>query len=132
MSIPLEINKKKTGLRWKPKWPRSLKFVDDSMMITKNNMDSADVLTVAGKLHKNKHDVQSQNVFRRVVRRAEARGMVVNRGKTKILCISDAQTYKARARIIYSEGQVLTSRESLKVLGSSWIRIRESTPMSRH
>ena len=28
-------------------------------------------------------------MFRRIVRRVESRGMVVNKGKTKILCVSD-------------------------------------------
>ena len=59
----------------------------------------------------------SQNLFRRVVLKAESRGMVVNRSKTKILCVSDAQTYKARVHIYDSEGNKLESGSHLKVLG---------------
>ena len=62
-------------------------------------MDSAEQMTLAGKACKEKHDIQSQNMFRRVVGRAEERVMVVNKGKMKILCVSDAQTYKASAAL---------------------------------
>ena len=117
ISVPEEVNKKKTGLRWKAKKPRSLKYVDDSMTLAKNNMDSAREEDRLGKIHKFKHDIQSQNVFRRVVSRAEDRGMVVNWGKTKILCISDSQSYKAHAMIKDGESNELTSGEHLKVLG---------------
>ena len=43
--------------------------------------------------------------------------MVVNKGKTKFLCISDAQTYRASATITDSDGNRLTSCKKLKVLG---------------
>ena len=110
-----EANKKATGLRWKAWDPVTLKFVDDGMMMSKINMDSA-VFDPGGKV-KTKHDIQSQNLFRRVVAKAEGRGMVVNKGKTKILCISDAQTYKAESFLLDSEGTEIQSGRSLKVLG---------------
>ena len=43
--------------------------------------------------------------------------MVVNKKKTKILCISDAQSYVAASRIQDSDGNVLHSGETMKVLG---------------
>ena len=43
--------------------------------------------------------------------------MVVNKGKTKILCISDAQTYKARANLLDADGNRLESGGHMKVLG---------------
>ena len=117
ITVPEEKNKKKTGLRWKRKRPRTLKYMDDGMSISKANMDSAAGSVVEGKLVKDKHDIESQNLFRRVVRKAQSRGMVVNSKKTKILCISDAQTYKAAAHIMDSEGSRLSSGTHLKVLG---------------
>ena len=81
------------------------------MSLSKINMDSAlpgDDLN--GRPTKIKHDVQSQNLFRRVVRKAESRGMVVNTGKTKVLCISNAQSYKARSFLLDAD-------DSMKVLG---------------
>ena len=88
------------------------------MTLAKANMDSASPkVTADGRSSKNKHEVPSQNLFRRVVSKAESRGMVVNRAKTKILCISDSQTYKARAHIYDSEGNKLESGTHLKVLG---------------
>ena len=47
----------------------------------------------------------------------ESRGMVVNKGKTKIICISDAQSYKAKAYLVDSDGQRLDSGGLMKVLG---------------
>ena len=95
--------------------PVKLKFVDDGMILSKINMDSADI--VAGGQIKCKHDLQSQNLFRRIVRRAKSRGMVVNKGKAKILCVSDAQTYEARAYLLEQDGGRLESGQSMKVLG---------------
>ena len=43
--------------------------------------------------------------------------MIVNRAKTKILCISDAQTYKARGYLLDSDGNRLDSGPTMKVLG---------------
>ena len=117
VTIIPEINKKRTGLRWKSVDPKTFKFVDDGMMLTKLCMDSAAQSHVGGHQLKNKHDVQVQNLFRRVVAKAESRGMLVNKKKTKILCISDAQTYKAASHFYDSEGNVLESGQSMKILG---------------
>ena len=44
LTVPEEENKKKTGLRLKKKKPRKFKYVDDGMICSKINMDSAVVL----------------------------------------------------------------------------------------
>ena len=89
--------------------PRTLKFVDDGIFPTKINMDSATVVSGSpgAKPVKDKEDLQAQNLFRREVLKAESRGMVVNKRKTKILCVSDAQTYKARCHLNDSDGVAL-------------------------
>ena len=88
------------------------------MTAMKINMESAtDMDIVAGKMVKEKHDLQTQNVFRRVVGRAVERGIVVNNKKTKLLCISRATTYKAKAFIMGGNGSKLVSGDSMKVLG---------------
>ena len=72
--------------------------------------------------------------------------MVVNKAKTKILYVSDAQTYKAHASLVDSDGNVLQSGETLKVLGfhmdsrptchahkkALQIRMRDTTWVLRH
>ena len=58
--------------------------------MTKINMQSGQLVMGAGKPVRVKHDLITQNSFRRVVRRAENRGMVVNSKKTNIICVSDA------------------------------------------
>ena len=97
-----------------------MKFVDDGMAVTKVNMQTAKVAVgrrEGGRPVKEKHDMQTQNVFRRVVARAEERGMVVNHKKTQLLCVSDALSYKAAAFIEDRDGLKLSSGGRLKVLG---------------
>ena len=119
MGISPEKNRRATGLRWRAKMPRTLKFVDDGLTATKINMQSGRELGRGedGKMVKEKHDLLTQNIFRRVVERAEGRGMVVNNAKTKIVCMSDANTYRARAFFNDNEGRRLSSGVGMKVLG---------------
>ena len=118
MDVPPEVNKKATGLRWKPRETRKLKFVDDGMMIAKLNMDSGVAVgRDGGRELRRKIDVQLQNMSWRVVRKAEGRGMVVNTGKTKLLCISDAMSYTAQGSFRDNDGEELLSGKTLKVLG---------------
>ena len=117
LAVPEEVDKKKTGLRWKTKRPRKFKFVDDGMIVSKINMETGQRVTVAGRSYRYKHDILTQNMFRRVVRKATSRGMVVNSSKTKLLCISDAQTYRAEAFFFDRDGNKLETVGSMKVLG---------------
>ena len=117
MTISPEKNKKKTGLRWKAKDPRSLKYVDDNLMASKINMDSAMVIPGVTKIIKSKHDLRTQNIFRRVVAKAESRGMKVNKNKTQILCVSDALNYVASSYLVDADGTKIESGSKLKILG---------------
>ena len=117
LPVPVEENWKKTGLRWKQRPPRKYKYVDDGMIVCKLNMDSGIIEFRNGKTYKVKQDIQTQNMFRRIAARATARGMVVNSGKTKVLCISDAQTYKAVSFLLDGDGCRLESGETMKILG---------------
>ena len=118
VSIPEEKNLKATGFRWKKKPARKFKYVDDGIIVTKINMQTAGIYRDdLGVLNKDKHDLQAQNMFRRIVARAESRGMVVNKQKTKILCISDANTYQASCHLMDPEGNKLDSGPDMKILG---------------
>ena len=143
-----EINVRATGLRWKARDARKLKYVDDGLIACKINMQSGEILSIRyqGKICKENHDLLTQNLFRRVVEKARSRGMVVNNKKTRILCISDALNYKARSFILDSEGNKISSSESMKVLGFHFdcrpschahvaalrARMRETTWVIRH
>ena len=48
-----------------------------------------------GRATKDKHDLITQKLLRRVVAKGEERGMKVNNQKTKLLCMSDSNTYKS-------------------------------------
>ena len=87
------------------------------MICSKTNMDSAAVGVRDGGQVKIKHDLITQNMFRRVVDRATGRGMVVNAAKTKVLCISDAQNYRAISMFEDCDGSRIESGGTLKVLG---------------
>lgn len=89
-----------------------------------------------------KYDLQTQNLFRR----ATARGMVVNSAETKVLCISDAQSYSAAAKFEDGDGNSIESGGHLKILGfhmdsrpschahmeALLVRIRETVWVLRH
>ena len=89
---------------------QKFKYVDDGMIVSKVTMDN-----IPGSGRRDKHDLPTQNMFRRVVCKAESRDMKVNKDKTKMLCVSDAVTYIAGAFIVDDEGCVVSSGGSLKV-----------------
>jgi hypothetical protein len=65
-----------------------------------------------------KRDLATENVFRRTVARATQQGMQVNIGKTAMLTISAANTYKPEAYIIDQEGKKITGdSERVKLVG---------------
>ena len=74
-------------------------------------------LNMDGTKMRAKHSIECQNAFRTVVRRSEERGMKVNEGKTGMICISGAQSYKANAFIYDAAGGRIDSGSKLKVLG---------------
>ena len=78
-TIPDEPNPP-TSAVWKPRPTSEFKYVDDSTLCTRINTENVDVLD--GK--KTKHAVQTENVFRRVVRNAEEIGMKINEEKIVI------------------------------------------------
>ena len=91
-----------------------LKYVDDNIIHEKLCMDSY-VINHNGE--KRARATRLQNLFRQITRIAELMGMKVNTDKTKVLCVSDARTYKATAFIEGTDGMVVDSVDSLKVLG---------------
>ena len=122
-----EVNHKATGLRWRARPARKLKFVDDGLILSKINMRSAP--TLIGQTVQKKHDIITQNMFRRIVRKAESRGMVVNNKKTKILCMSDAMSYEARAYILDAGSKKLESTDSCLLYTSPSPRDRQKSRM---
>ena len=64
-----------------------------------------------------KHAVPSQNVFRYVTKRAESIGMKVNKGKTSVLCVSDALKFHPEAFFEDTDGTRLSSGGHMKMLG---------------
>ena len=77
-------------------------------------METADRV---GERSRDKHAIPTQNLFRRIIGKAEGREMRGNSGKTAMLCISDAMSYDAGAHI-FSQGDVeIRSGPTLRVLG---------------
>ena len=69
------------------------KYVDDNLQVNRVNMETAVYgRDMEGKF-RDKHGIQCQNSFRKVVRRSEQRGMKVNASKTAMICMSDSQSY---------------------------------------
>ena len=69
-----------------------------------------------GKYH-DKHAVQCQNTFRRIIRRAEDCVMKVNGAKTAMVNMSGAQLYSARGHNWMGDGEEFKSGPLMKVLG---------------
>ena len=102
-----------TSAIWKDRPSTTHKYIDDSIIDTKLNMEN--VLTVDG--GRAKHAVACQNVFRRTIRNAESIGMRVNEKKTNQICVSDAMSFKASSHVYTIGGDKLISSDSLKLLG---------------
>ena len=111
-TVPLEPNPPTSAI-WKHREPSMHKFVDDSIIDSKIDMENVQV--VSGK--KEKHAIASQNMFKRVVRNAESIGMKVNTAKTNQICVSDALAYEAEAFIMTSSSQKIECGKEMKVLG---------------
>ena len=104
-----------TSAVWKHRPTDMHKYIDDGILDTKLNMET--VQARGDPPTKDKHAVDTQNVFRRTIRNAESIGMKANTDKTNLLCISDAMSYKAVAHFFSMEGRKLTSAKELKILG---------------
>lgn len=88
------------------------------MIVTKVNMGSAVVSLAAGsKPERNKHDIEGQNMFRRVVAKPESRGMAVNNKKTRVFCVYDSLNYKPMSHLIDAGEDTIESSSTMKILG---------------
>ena len=66
--LPQEPNDK-TEAKWKQKPATFKKYIDDSFTLSMINFENSNGFTVNGMQHRVKHAIQSQNVFRHLVRR---------------------------------------------------------------
>ena len=91
-----------------------LKYVDDNVINEKANFE-----TIPTEVHgfRTKHLVRTQNLFRRIVAEAVARGMKVNSLKTGLMIISDSASYNPAGYIFDLEGNKITNSNSMKILG---------------
>ena len=83
---------------WKVRPVDMDKYVDDNLQ---EEAISFENVAANHESVKNKHAVASQNVLSHIVRRAEAKGMKVNAGKTTMICISDSLNFKIKSHIYY-------------------------------
>ena len=102
---------------WHQKQVEVDKYVDDNLQEECVSFENAPESVTGGVTTRNKHAVGSQNAFRHIVRRAEAKGMKVNTSKTGLLCVSDALNFRATAYIEDRDGNRIESGTGLKVLG---------------
>ena len=83
------------------------------MTLEKLNYESVSAINACNE----KRAIQSQNIFRSVVRKAQSRGMKVSTGKTNLLVVSDSVAYEHVAVMEDSEGNCIRSGRSMKILG---------------
>ena len=114
--VPHEPNAK-TESKWKYQLAALLRYIDDGFSLTRINFENSFGMRVNGVFHRVKHAVQSQNIFRHLVRRAEEIGMVVNSSKTAMICVSDSMAYEADAFILDDEMNRIGCQKTMKALG---------------
>ena len=114
--IPPEPNHR-TEAKWAHKLVKLLRFVDDGFSLSRVNFENSFGFTVNGIKNRSKHAIQSQKVFKHLVRMAEEIGMWANTGKTSMRCISDAQQYEAESFIRDADDNGIGCQQSLKALG---------------
>jgi hypothetical protein len=65
-----------------------------------------------------KHDIATENIFRRTIHRATAQGMKVNIDKTGMLVVHDSMSYAPEAYIVDSEGsEIHSTSDQLRIVG---------------
>ena len=106
-----------TEARWKRRKVRIKKYIDDGINTDKINFENSYGFNINGQPHRVKHAVPLQNVFRRVVRNAEGKGMRVNTLKTTLLCVSDASSYEPDSYIKDDDGNRIGKSDRAKILG---------------
>ena len=94
-----------------------VKYVDDNLVVEKVNFGNCPIITVNGRQTKKRRAPGVQNGFNCIVTSALDKGMVVNAGKTGLLCISDSLNYLPEVFIDCSDGVRIYSGTSMKVLG---------------
>ena len=128
VSLPPEPNHR-TEAKWIQRLARLLRYVDDGFCLSKVNYENSVGFTVNEVKHRIKHAVQSQNVFRHIVKNAEEIGMKVNAAKTTLVCFSDSLSYKPDAYIEDSDGNVIRGAGKMKALG---LRLSSSPNWNEH
>ena len=126
--VPAERNHW-TEARWKAALALFLRYIDDGFCLSKINFENSYGFEVNGQSIRVKHAVQAQNIFRHIVRGAEALGMVVNAKKTAMMCVSGALNYEADAFILDADQTRIGCTKSIKALG---IRLSNRLDMEDH
>ena len=115
-TVPEEPNTR-TEAKWLARLAELLRYIDDGFGLLKVNFENSFGFEVNGVFHRIKHAVQSQNLFRHLVKEAENIGMVVNAKKTSMLCVSDSLSYTADAFILDADQGRIGCQEKMKALG---------------
>ena len=82
-----------TQARWRDRKAAVCKYVDDAMITDCICLENTERYEDEDLAAREKRAVQMQNPFQRIKQRATFKGMKVNTGKTKMLCVLDALLY---------------------------------------
>ena len=120
VELPPEPNAR-TEAKWRQDLATFKKFIDDGFSLSKINFENSYGFLVNGVQHRVKHAIQSQNVFRHLVRGAEELGMVVNAKKTTMICVSDSSSFEADAYMYDKDGERIGCQDGFKALGMRFL-----------
>ena len=102
--------------RWERVETHSKLFIDDNTIFEKVPVDRCLKNISEVKEIRWVHAKDSERMFETVCKNAEVVGMKVNRQKTQLLCVSASKNYDVRS-FIHSDGKIVQSGDSLKVIG---------------
>ena len=103
-------------IRWSPTPILSFRYVDDQTFLETAPVSSAVSTISTSKEIRSLHSAGLSETYSRTSSGADDLGMILNTGKTQILCISDAISFDVSSCIKVGQ-EVIESQEEIKVLG---------------
>ena len=104
-------------VRWKDRAIKCVKYVDDCLSLEKVCFSNGLKLQINGVEMSVVKAVKSEHHFCTVESNARDRGMIINNGKTKMLCISAARSYQSEPYLVSSDGTRIDCVQAAKILG---------------
>ena len=102
---------------WKDRKIKCYKYVDDCLSIEKQGFLGGQEYVENDQTYISVRAQKSENHLRTVEFNSSGRVMIINKNKTKILCISASKSYQPTTYIMTNKGTKINFESSMRVLG---------------